>query len=138
MNVSKMEQSARAASSFLKTVANEHRLLILCHLARGEMRVGDLEERLGMRQPHLSQHLARLRRDGLVRMRRSGREIFYTIGSLEALRVIGLLYEMFCADGTSDRTRSERTVRTRARRVAAETAIPRRKAKAGQVAAEVK
>jgi ArsR family transcriptional regulator len=103
MNILKMKASARTASSFLKTVANEHRLLILCHLAKGEMRVSGLEERLGIRQPHLSQHLARLRRDGVVRMRRDGREIFYTIGSLEALRMIGLLYEMFCADKNAGR-----------------------------------
>lgn len=97
-----MVSNARAASSFLKTLANEHRLLILCHLAQGEKRVGELEGLLGVSQPHLSQHLARLRRDGLVRTRRSSREVFYTIGSLEALRTIGLLYEMFCANAARD------------------------------------
>ncbi len=112
MNISKMERSARRAAGFLKTVANERRLLILCHLAVGEMRVGELETRLGMRQPHLSQHLARLRRDGFVQVRRDGREIFYSIASLEALRVIGLLYEMFCPDGVGGRTRRAAPVRT--------------------------
>jgi ArsR family transcriptional regulator len=99
MNIVKMERSARRAADFLKTVANDRRLLILCHLAEGEMCVSELEVRLDMRQPHLSQHLARLRRDGFVRVRRDGREIFYRIASPEALRVIGLLYEMFCPEG---------------------------------------
>lgn len=111
MNITKMERSARHAAGFLKAVANERRLLILCHLAGGEMCVSDLELRLGMRQPHLSQHLARLRRDGFVQVRRAGREIFYRISSPEALRVIGLLYDMFCADDGKRRARPRSAAR---------------------------
>lgn len=139
MNVSKMEESARTASSFLKSVANEYRLLILCHLAKGELRVAALEERLCIPQPLLSQHLARLRQDGLVRVRRDGREIYYTIGSLEALRMIGLLYEMFCADGVPARLPFASAAQTApakgARRGKAPAAKPR-KAKPKRAAAE--
>jgi ArsR family transcriptional regulator len=136
-----MEASARTASSFLKTIANEHRLLVLCNLAKGEMGVGGLEERLGIRQPHLSQHLARLRRDGLVRVRREGREVFYSIGSLEALRMIGLLYELFCSDAapgrsSSDAGRAAATVRHG--RGAAKSKASRKRTGAKQTAATVR
>jgi len=104
MNILEMERNARTASGFLKTLANLHRLLILCHLTEGEMRVSELEERLGMRQPHLSQHLARLRKDGLVKTRRNSRTIAYSLGSPEAEQVIGLLYQLFCPGGVANCT----------------------------------
>ncbi|MDA8249508.1 MAG: metalloregulator ArsR/SmtB family transcription factor, partial [Rhodospirillales bacterium] len=75
---------------------NEHRLLILCHLHRGETSVTELEERLGLRQAHLSQHLARLRGDGLVRARRESRSVHYSLGSREARLLVERLYELFC------------------------------------------
>lgn len=140
MNVSKMEESARTASCLLKSLASEYRLLILCHLAKGELQVTALEERLGIPQPLLSQHLARLRRDGLVRIRRDGRKIFYTIGSLEALRVIGLLYEMFCADEMPARQSFASAVQfapAMPARPAKELVATRRKAKRKRAPAEV-
>lgn len=94
-----MRSRAGEAGQFLKALCNEHRLLILCALAEGEKSVGELELLLELRQPHLSQHLTRLRRDGLVRTRREGRMIHYSLGSEPAERVIGLLYELFCARG---------------------------------------
>ena len=66
-------------------------------LAEGEKSVGELERLLEMRQPHLSQHLTRLRADGLVMTRRVSRTVYYRLGSEPAERVIGLLYELFCA-----------------------------------------
>lgn len=100
-----MEMRSRAgeAERFLKSLGNEHRLLILCSLTQGEKSVGELEGLLEMRQPHLSQHLTRLREDGLVTTRRASRAIYYRLGSEPAERVIGLLYELFCAkDGAID------------------------------------
>ena len=91
-----MEQNARLAARFLKAFAHEQRLMILCHLAHGECAVGELEGRLGMRQAHLSQQLARLRQDGLVRTRRDSRTIFYRLGSADAEAMIALLYSRFC------------------------------------------
>ena len=82
---------------FNKSLCNEHRLLILCSLAEGEKSVGEIERLLEMRQPHLSQHLMRLREDGLVKTRRVSRTVYYRLGSEPAERVIGLLYELFCA-----------------------------------------
>ncbi len=92
-----MRARAGEAGRFLKSLCNEHRLLILCALADGEKSVGELERLLEMRQPHLSQHLTRLRADRLVTTRRASRAIYYSLGSEPAERVIGLLYELFYA-----------------------------------------
>ena len=92
-----MAANALRASDFLKALANPHRLLILCHLAEGEMSVGELEQLLKLRQPTLSQQLARLREDALVETRRAGKMIYYRLASNEALRLIELLYELFCS-----------------------------------------
>ncbi|MFC0387667.1 metalloregulator ArsR/SmtB family transcription factor [Muricoccus vinaceus] len=96
-----MRDRAGEAERFLKSLGNEHRLLILCSLTQGEKSVGELEALLEMRQPHLSQHLTRLREDGLVKTRRVSRTIYYRLGSEPAQRVIGLLYELFCAGGAA-------------------------------------
>lgn len=91
-----MAESAKAASRFLKVLSNENRLLLLCHLAEGEKSVGELELALGLRQPAISQQLARLRAEGLVTCRRAGKSMHYTLASEEARRVMDLLYELFC------------------------------------------
>jgi ArsR family transcriptional regulator len=92
-----MAANALRASELLKVLANPHRLLILCHLAEGELSVGELEQLLKLRQPTLSQQLARLREDRLVDTRRAGKMIYYRLASTDARRLIQLLYELFCA-----------------------------------------
>ena len=87
--------NATRASKFLKALANDNRLVILCSLAEGEKNVGELEQILGIRQPTLSQQLARLRSDELVKTRRDSRQIYYGLASDEAKQMINLLYEMF-------------------------------------------
>ena len=91
-----MMDSAEAASDFLKALANENRLLLLCLLAEGEKSVTELESILALRQPTVSQQLARLRADHLVNFRRDGKTIYYSLASDDVRRVITLLYEMFC------------------------------------------
>lgn len=93
--------NAQRACGFLKALANENRLVILCTLADGEKNVGELEAILGIRQPTLSQQLARLRADELVATRRDSKQIYYSIASKEAEQVIDLLYELFCADSAA-------------------------------------
>lgn len=93
--------NAQRASGFLKALANENRLVILCTLAEGEKNVGELENILGIRQPTLSQQLARLRADELVATRRDSKQIYYSIASKEAEQVIGLLYELFCSESAA-------------------------------------
>ncbi|MDP6567996.1 MAG: metalloregulator ArsR/SmtB family transcription factor [Alphaproteobacteria bacterium] len=95
--MNEMAENAQRASNFLKSLANDNRLMILCTLAEGEKNVGELEEILGIRQPTLSQQLARLRGDGLVATRRDSKHIYYSLASTEAEQVIGLVYNLFCA-----------------------------------------
>ncbi len=88
--------NAQEAADFLKALAHESRLLMLCILAEGEKSVGELEELLDLRQPAVSQQLARLRMDGLVDTRREGKTIYYRLASEEARLVIGAIYNAFC------------------------------------------
>jgi DNA-binding transcriptional ArsR family regulator len=97
MQENEMLENAAAAARFLKGLANPNRLVLLCLLAEGERSVSELEGALGLRQPAVSQQLARLRADGLVSTRRDGRTIYYALASREARQVITLLYELFCA-----------------------------------------
>ena len=76
MNVDALTVSARRASALLKAMGNPHRLMILCQLVHGEKSVGELERIVGLSQSALSQHLARLRRDGLVKDKASGADDF--------------------------------------------------------------
>lgn len=102
MNTSEVtREKAEEASAFLKTLANENRLMILCYLAQGEKTVTELESLLGIRQPNLSQQLARLRSEGLVKTRRKSKSVFYELDSDEAMYVVQLLYRLFCQPGES-------------------------------------
>lgn len=91
-----MVEKAKRAAEFLKALAHESRLMILCHLAEGEKSVTELEKILDLRQPTVSQQLARLRMDGLVSTRRDGKTIYYSLASDEARAVIGVIYDVFC------------------------------------------
>lgn len=99
--------NATRASKFLKALANDNRLVILCSLAEGEKNVGELERILGIRQPTLSQQLARLRSDELVETRRDSRQIYYGLASDEAEQMIKLLYELFCSETEEDAVAGE-------------------------------
>ena len=92
-----MTARAQDAAAFLKALAHEGRLMILCHLSTGEKSVGELEALLQSRQAAVSQQLARLRMDGLVTCRRDGKTIYYSLADDKSARLIHLLYDMFCA-----------------------------------------
>lgn len=101
-------RKARVASDFLKALAHESRLLLLCLLAEGERSVTELESILSLRQPNVSQHLTRLRLDGLVKTRREGKAIYYSLASDDVRQMIGTIYDIFCAnkdDKPGDRRR---------------------------------
>lgn len=98
-------EGAREAAQFLKALANENRLLILCMLAGGEKSVTELEESLDLRQPTLSQQLARLRADDLVTTRRDGKTIYYSLASNEAGKTLELMHGLFCSDEAIARRR---------------------------------
>lgn len=91
-----MVENAKRATEFLKALAHESRLMMLCILAEGEKSVTELEQLLELRQPTVSQQLARLRADGLVTSRRDGKTIYYTLASEEARVILAAVYEVFC------------------------------------------
>ncbi|MBY0338098.1 MAG: metalloregulator ArsR/SmtB family transcription factor [Acetobacteraceae bacterium] len=92
-----MEAKAGEAARLLRLLANERRLLLLCHLAgEGEMTVGALATAVGLSQPALSQHLTKLRQDGLVATRREAQAIHYRLADPKAARVLALLRDLYC------------------------------------------
>jgi ArsR family transcriptional regulator len=89
---------ATEAAAFLKALAHEGRLMILCHLSTGEKSVTELEELLNLRQAAVSQQLARLRLEGLVAARRDGKTIYYSLSDPKSRRLIEVMYDLFCKD----------------------------------------
>ncbi|PZU84089.1 MAG: transcriptional regulator [Chelatococcus sp.] len=102
MPPAEMEARAGEAAALLKTLAHPARLMLACTLAEGEYSVGELEEKLGIRQPNLSQQLGVLREAGVVETRREATQIFYRLTEAKAARLIEALYAIFCAQ--EDRT----------------------------------
>ena len=106
INTDVMKSAADQASNLLKALSNRHRLLIICQLIDGERSVGELAEFLDLRDSTVSQHLALLRKDGLVFARRDGQTIFYSIASEPARKVLQALYEAYCAPASIKRRRT--------------------------------
>jgi DNA-binding transcriptional ArsR family regulator len=96
LDIDMMLTNARQASEFLKALSHEVRLLILCFLIEGEKSVTEIEKMLKLRQPAVSQQLARLRADGLVETRRNGKNIYYSLARTEVREVIQILHDAFC------------------------------------------
>ena len=96
-NVDQLSKNAKQAASLLKALSNETRLMILCAIAEEEKTVSQLETLLQMRQPAVSQQLARLRADGLVSTRRDGKQVYYDLASDEGRAIIKTLYDLYCA-----------------------------------------
>lgn len=92
----RIAKSAAEAAAFLKAIAHEGRLMILCNLASGEKSVTELEELLSTRQASVSQQLARLRLEGLVEPRRDGKTIYYSLADDRPKQLMEVLYELFC------------------------------------------
>ncbi len=91
-----MAESAKQATDFMKAMAHESRLMILCYLSSGEKSVMELEQLLALRQPTVSQQLARLRLERLITARRDGKTIYYSIADERALKMMEVVYGMFC------------------------------------------
>ena len=91
-----MRENAGSAARLMKALANDSRLLILCYLDGKELSVSELNENLDLSQSALSQHLAVLRRDGLVKTRRDSQTSYYSLSGDQASRIISTLHEMFC------------------------------------------
>lgn len=98
VSVEILQKRANVASEMLKAMAHESRLVILCLLYQGEKSVTELESILELRQPTISQQLARLRNDKLVQTRRDGKMIFYSIANEEAAHIVELLCHLYGTD----------------------------------------
>ena len=97
MNISEMMHAVEQATELLKSLASRNRLLLLCHLVESERSVGELARLIGARETAVSQQLALLRKDGLVRTRRHGQTIYYSLASSQAAKVIETLHGIYCS-----------------------------------------
>ena len=98
--LTELHDMASNACELLKAMANEWRLMILCHLAEGERTVSELQSLLGLSQSALSQHLAVLRREKIVKARKHAQSVSYSLSGEEATKVMETLHDLFC--GTRD------------------------------------
>jgi DNA-binding transcriptional ArsR family regulator len=97
VGIAELERKAGEAAGLLKLLANENRLLILCRLAlKGEMSVNDLAAAVKLSQSALSQHLAKMREEGLLATRREAQTVFYRIDNPDAARMLALLKNIYC------------------------------------------
>lgn len=101
MQLEELAPRAAEAEAFLKAMANRYRLMILCQLHQGEKSVTTLQGGVGLSQSALSQHLARLREDGLVKTRRESQTIFYSLATPNVSELIALLYRLYCGPNGS-------------------------------------
>ena len=96
-DIAKLQDKADEAAEFLRLLANPHRLLILCQLVlERELSVGQLVAAVGLSQSALSQHLAKMREDGILATRREAQTVFYRIADKDAARVLALLKDIYC------------------------------------------
>ena len=95
--IAELERKAGEAAGLLKLMANENRLLILCRLfIAGEMSVNGLAAAVHLSQSALSQHLAKMRDDGLLATRRDAQTIYYRISDPNAARLLDQLKDIYC------------------------------------------
>lgn len=97
-DMERMMKNAERASNFLKAISHEGRLMILCHLTTGEKSVTELEDLLSARQAAVSQQLTRLRLEGLVKPRREGKAIYYSLTDERPKQIMEVVYDLFCKD----------------------------------------
>lgn len=99
VDLGSFEERAADAAALLRALSNESRLLVLCHLIdAGEVSVGELNARVGLSQSALSQHLAKLRDEGLVATRKEAQTVYYRICDPRAQRMLAVLHDLFCRE----------------------------------------
>lgn len=101
MNLNELIPKATEAEAFLKALGNRHRLMILCELHKGELSVTAIQSHLDLSQSALSQHLARLREDKLVKTRRESQTIYYSLAGENVTKTISFLYDMYCGSNAA-------------------------------------
>ncbi|RTL50646.1 MAG: ArsR family transcriptional regulator [Bradyrhizobiaceae bacterium] len=94
-----LAKQAEEVSRLLNVLANENRLLIVCHLMmKNEMKVGELVDALSLSQSALSQHLTKLRDEGLVEFRRESQTLYYRIADSRVTKLVKVLKKLYCDD----------------------------------------
>jgi len=96
MDMARLRPAAEKAAALLRTLGNPDRLLLMCELTQRELCVSELAERTGIVQPSLSQQLCVLREQRLVRTRRDGKQVYYSITGTQALAIMKTLYGLYC------------------------------------------
>lgn len=109
IDINAMRRQAGDATGFLRALANEDRLILLCQLTQGEKCVSELETQTGITQPTLSQQLGVLRHDGLVKTRRDGKFVYYQIGDERVLNMLTALNGLFCKTRVASRSKTRET-----------------------------
>lgn len=100
MDLELMRENAARAAGLMKLLSHPHRMMILCELKQGECSVSELSEKIGIPQSPLSQHLARMRHEGVVATRRQAQTVYYSLLGEEVGAVVSLLYELYCSDSS--------------------------------------
>lgn len=99
MDLAEFEQKAGDVAGILKAIGNQRRLMLLCKLVEhGEVTVGDLADDVGLSQSSCSQHLAKMREEGLVAFRREGQTLWYRVGDPRTEQLLATLYQLYCTD----------------------------------------
>ena len=96
MDLDLMQENAARASDMMKLLGHPHRLMILCELNQGERSVTELCQKIGINQSPLSQHLARMRHEGVVESRRQAQTVYYSLAGPEVATIVSMLYELYC------------------------------------------
>jgi len=109
MNIEDLRSHSIDVAGLMKVLANSHRLLILCELHKGECNVGDLQRAVGLGQSALSQHLAKLRKENLVEIRREAQTIYYSLTDPKVREVMALLYRLYCDPNSNTSTPKDPT-----------------------------
>lgn len=99
MNIEEARGQAKLAVALLKSISHESRLMILCDLVEGEKTAGELQQFSQLSQSAFSQHLAVLRKEGLVKARKEGLYVYYSIANQNAARLLDALHELYCIEG---------------------------------------
>ena len=96
--IEKMQKRAEEVSDFMKCFGSPHRLMILCHLAQGEKNVTELINLTGMPQTSMSQHLNKLKSEGLINYKRDHRILCYSICNPDVMKVMNAIYDIYCKE----------------------------------------
>ncbi len=103
MLIEDMDKQAETVVSILKVMANKHRLMVLCCLQGQALSVSELNQKIGLSQSALSQHLAILRQENLVTTRKVAQTVFYSLSSSQVAAIIGTLHDLYCVEPVSTR-----------------------------------